>query len=110
MDTPIPYAKGSKSKLSMQLLYRSWWVFVFVFFSLFLYSHAAHKKKLNCMELENQLASLQFEKEGLMQRLDDLRLQIHSQNDPAWVRLTLMKGMGMVPEGQLKVYFQSDAK
>lgn len=32
-------------------------------------------------------------------------LEINSQSDPAWVELMLMKNLGLVPEGQIKVFF-----
>ena len=47
-------------------------------------------------------------KEFLLEEKEDLKLQINSQKDPAWIELTLMKGLGLVPEGQLKVYFTKD--
>jgi hypothetical protein len=38
---------------------------------------------------------------------DDLSMQIASQTDPAWVELVLLREMGVVPEGYLKVHFKS---
>ncbi|MCE2983850.1 MAG: hypothetical protein LW832_09830 [Parachlamydia sp.] len=49
---------------------------------------------------------LQKEKRTALKRQEDLQLQINSQSDPAWIELTLMKGLGLVPEGEQKVYFQ----
>lgn len=60
---------------------------------------------------------LSKQKQELMERRltalaiqQDLRQEINGQSDPAWVELTLMKGLGLVPEGQRKVYFQKISK
>ena len=67
------------------------------------------KKKRQVLEvLKCQLYALQSEKKFLLEEKQDLKLQINSQNDPAWIELTLMKGLGLVPEGQLKVHFTKD--
>ncbi len=39
-----------------------------------------------------------------------LLLQINSQSDPDWIELTLMQGLGLVPEGQTKAYFSNSSK
>ena len=40
-----------------------------------------------------------------LEKQKGLLRQINSQNDPAWIELMLMKEMGLVPEGQTKVFF-----
>lgn len=72
------------------------------------YFQSVNKKKLVISSLDNQLVAMDEEKRILQQDKEDLLLQINSQSDPAWIQLTLMKGLGLVPEGQLKVYFYSD--
>ncbi len=37
-----------------------------------------------------------------------LEQQINSQSDLAWLELTLMKGLGLVPENDQKVFFYQD--
>ncbi len=69
------------------------------------YSHAMHRKQAVCQELEKHLNELHHQKELLSQTYDNLVVQINSQSDPAWIQLSLMKGLGVVPEGQQKVYF-----
>ena len=44
--------------------------------------------------------------EPLGEKQEELRLQIASQSDPAWVELLIKKQLGMVPSGQTKVYFE----
>ena len=36
----------------------------------------------------------------------NLERQIMSQSDPNWIALTLIRVLGVVPEGQQKVYFK----
>jgi hypothetical protein len=63
------------------------------------------KKMGECSVLKDKLRYLELEKQLVVQEHEDLILQINSQSDPAWIQMTLMKGMGLVPEGQQKVYF-----
>ncbi len=53
---------------------------------------------------------LNTQKEELLVEHEDLVLQIQSQSDPAWIQLTLMKGLGLVPDGQMKIFFQPEPK
>lgn len=75
-----------------------------------IYSQAMEKKALVAKSLQDQLDMLSHQKSELLAEHEDLLLQINSQSDPAWIELTLMKGLGLVPDGQMKVFFQSDAK
>ncbi len=86
-------------------VYRSWWMFLFIGTCVGIYSHAMHKKHEVYASLEKHLIDLQQQKESLLLIREDLLAQIQSQSDPAWIELTLMKGLGVVPEGQQKVYF-----
>lgn len=84
------------------------WVLLCMLGCCFMYLHAMKKKKQVVEVLQCQLYALQSEKQLLLEEKEDLKLQINSQKDPAWIELTLMKGLGLVPEGQLKVYFTKD--
>ena len=55
--------------------------------------------------LKGTLNALQEERQALEIEKNDLTMQINSQSDPAWVELMLMKGLGLIPEGQIKVFF-----
>ena len=48
------------------------------------------------------------EKEIVMQERDELQLQVDSQDDPAWIEMLLKQKLGVVPEGQTKVYFTNE--
>jgi hypothetical protein len=87
-----------------------WWVLLVVAMSFGMYAQAAHKKRQAINALESYLESLKKEKEGLLREKEELLLNINSQSDPAWIELTLMKGLGLVPEGKVKVYFDPVAE
>ncbi|MGC1879065.1 MAG: hypothetical protein WA347_06015 [Rhabdochlamydiaceae bacterium] len=86
---------------------RNWWVVLFISICGLIYFNSISKKNGILATLDRHLGELNCEKTSLLQKKEDLLLQIDSQSDPAWIQLTLMKGLGLVPEGQLKVYFQS---
>ena len=85
---------------------RSWWVVLILASTSIFYFHGMRKKDLAFQELQARLKNLQQEKAAVLTEREDLQLQIQSQTDPAYIEMTLMKGLGMVPEGQHKVYFQ----
>lgn len=75
-----------------------------------IYMQAMQKKGRVAHVLQEQLNMLSGEKEELLAQHEDLVLQIQSQSDPAWIQLTLMKGLGLVPDGQVKIFFQPESK
>lgn len=95
-----------KSRLWTSSLFKSWWALLFVIFAYSVYSHAMQKKEEECSFLKERFESLILEKQLVLQEREDLLLQINSQSDPAWIELTLMKELGLVPEGQQKIYFK----
>lgn len=98
-----PYSKQKRN-----LLAGNWWVVLFVAICTVVYSGAISSKQAVMGTLDGRLTSLQQEKERLINQKQELELQINSQSDPAWIQLTLMKGLGLVPEGQSKVYFYTE--
>jgi hypothetical protein len=89
-------------------IYQNGWAVFFVAVCALTYFYCTSGKNVVIGSLDHYLSALEVEKAQLLDTREDLLLQIHSQSDPAWVRLTLMKGLGLVPEGQLKVYFHGD--
>ena len=77
---------------------RFWWVGVFCTLALVTYSHGMERREAAFAELQFRLSEMEQEY---------LTLQIASQSDPAWVELVLLREMGVVPEGFLKVHFKS---
>ena len=97
-----------KGKLFEGLLVRSWWVFLFMGICYLFYSQGVEKKRRDHEQLLAKLMDLEKEKRRLGEEKEDLRLQVKSQNDPKWIEMTLMKGLGLVPEGQVKIYFEKN--
>lgn len=90
------------------LVIRSWWVIAFVIACTIIYEQGLKNREDLYLQLTEQCLSLQKEKQAALEHQQNLQLQINSQSDVAWVELTLMKGLGLVPEGQKKVYFYPD--
>ncbi len=93
------------SRLFEELLQKSWWVILFFLICLFAYDHAMKKRHQEETQLKKKLEDIRYEKSIAMEKQEELKLQIASQTDPAWIEMTLMKGLGLVPEGQKKVLF-----
>jgi hypothetical protein len=91
---------------SEQWVSRSWWVIVFVVLGSVVYLSAMRQKEISYKEMAVRLKSLEKEKQMVLAQRQELLLQIESQSDPAWVEMVLKRNLGLVPEGQVKVYFQ----
>jgi len=87
----------------------SWWVFVFLLVCYIGYDQAIKKRKNEIAQLKYQLQELEKEKQIAFNNREDLLLRIDSQTDPAWIEMILMKELGVVPEGHLKVHFQKES-
>jgi hypothetical protein len=101
---PAPRSFGTK--LFDVLVLDSWWVILFVAFSYLLYSQGINHKQQIHRELLGRLQHLETDRKKLIEEREDLLLQLESQNDPAWIEMVLMKGIGVVPDGQIKVFFE----
>lgn len=97
-----------KERAYQALIVRSWWLLLFLIFGYLSYTYAIQKKQQSLLDLERRKANLESERQESLVEREDLMLQINSQSDPAWIQMMLMKGLGVVPEGQLKVYFKKD--
>ncbi len=93
-------------KYSHVLFVKSWWVWTFAILCFGLYEQSA-------MKLEKEIQSLDVEIESLSERIVEatirreyLALQQESFSDPAWIELTLIRALGLVPEGYTKVYYK----
>ena len=89
---------------------QSWWVVAFVLVCTIIYEQGLKERDLLYQQLTQKLMTLQQEKQDALQQQQNLQLQINSQSDLAWIELTLMKGLGLVPDGQQKVYFFADER
>ena len=87
-------------------IFRENWIFLFLLLSLILYLHAIDKKREVRKELEDKRERLEVKRAALLEEKEELELEVASQEDPAWIERTLIKEMGVVPEGKVKVYFE----
>jgi len=101
----MAYRNGKDVRTSF---YKNAWVVFFIVACSVVYCRAVGKKQETLSSLDHSLETLSKKKVALLEKQEDLTLQINSQSDPAWIQLTLMKVLGLVPEGQLKVYFHSE--
>ncbi len=101
---------SNRSKLYNELIRKSWWAILFLLLCLFAFDSAMKKREQEEERLKQKLLDLAYEKEKLYKKCIDLQDQISSQDDPAWVELTLIRCLGLVPEGQKKVIFISPDK
>jgi hypothetical protein len=98
--------KEKSKKTFFEGIIHSWWVVLFVLFCAIIYERRVRTLNENRRQLIEKLDELQNEKSNLLKLQEELQLQINSQNDPEWIELTLMKNLGLVPEGQYKIYIQ----
>jgi len=82
-----------------------WWVVCFCLTATSVYLHFIQGKSRQIEDLSFRFKEMEKEKQYVLQERDSLRLQIESQNDPSWIEMILMRDLGVVPEGWLKVYF-----
>lgn len=84
------------------------WLPVLIFVSLCGASYMqAHKKKAIVFhDLKVRYETLMSAKQKALSERNDLTQQIESQNDPLWIEQTLMRGLGLVPDGQKKIIFR----
>ncbi|SCA63476.1 Uncharacterized protein SCG7086_AS_00120 [Chlamydiales bacterium SCGC AG-110-P3] len=84
---------------------RSWWVILFC-----LACYAAYERTSLVFNKENNrltthLELLQHRRDTLTKSQLDLREQVNSQADPAWIEQTLIKVLGLAPEECDKIFF-----
>jgi len=85
-----------------------WWFFLCMIFSCTIYFPAMRRKNLYYRNLLERFETLKKEKENALLEQEELLLQVNSQKEPAWVEMVLKRNLGVVPEGQIKVYFKKD--
>ena len=83
-----------------------WWVGVVSLAAGAFYLHARNEKSAAIEKLSFRLQEMEKEKSLSLLQQEELRLQIASQSDPGWIEMVLMRDLGLVPEGWLKVHFQ----
>ena len=90
----------------MSMWGRYWWVIVFCVVTSLIYFHLLKEKRNTIDSLSMRFEQMEKAKYSSLQQRDDLQLRIASQNDPAWIEMIMMRDLGVVPEGFLKVHFK----
>lgn len=90
-----------------QLFLKSWWVILFGLLCFILFEHGMKTHRQEHARLQKHHQDLEKQRKDATVLQEKLMLEINSQSDPAWVELVLMKGLGLVPEGQTKVFFDN---
>lgn len=85
---------------------KSWWVWLFLFACGLGLRIANERRDALYLSLQAELKEASSKIITATERQEELQLQLQSQSDPAWIELTLMRWLGLVPEGQTKVYFK----
>lgn len=93
-------------EMTQTVFLRFWWVVIFSLSCFAALEQGTKKITMAYTLLDEQLTLLENEKKQALLIQENLLLQIASQTDPAWVELLLIKGLGVVPEGQTKVFFK----
>lgn len=81
------------------------WVIAFCALIGCVYLQAFKQKKVAISEMSFRLEEMEKEKLLALQEKEELNLRIASEGDPAWIEMILMRELGVVPEGFLKVHF-----
>lgn len=87
---------------------RKWQLLAAVLFPLlcvYVYVHAVRGRETTLSELSFRMQELQKERLLALNERDDLMLRLQSESDPAWIEMMLMKELGVVPEGWVKIRF-----
>ncbi|MGM0440300.1 MAG: hypothetical protein ACQEP8_04200 [Chlamydiota bacterium] len=101
-----PYHQGSFSTFFYREVFiNSWWAIIFVVACLLTYEKLNHDQNQEYYQLQQQLTLLEQQSRESQEEQENLSLQLNSYNDYTWVELTLKREVGLVPEGQTKVYF-----
>lgn len=85
---------------------RWWWVALFCATTGIVYFHSQREKNGALRNLSFRLEEMEKEKLLALSDREMLNLRIASQDDPAWIEMILMRDLGLVPEGFLKVHFK----
>ncbi len=86
-------------------LLASWWVILFSLVCYGAFEVASARSESYILSLRADVAEKEAELRRAHEEQEELRRMIAAEADPAWVELTLMRCLGVVPEGQTKVFF-----
>jgi len=82
------------------------WLVLFVLFVFGVYEQASCKVVRATRKLEAKATHIREALAKAEETHDGLERARASQSDPAYIELCLIKGLGLVPEGYTKIYFE----
>lgn len=85
--------------------FSNWWVIGCCVLCLIGYIEGIKSRSLMAQELKFKISEIEREIAFASQENEELSLQLASRDDPAWIELVLLKQVGVVPDGFLKVHF-----
>ena len=94
-----------KKKVLDELLLRSWWVYAFIIVNVVVFGVAIKQADHKYLKLKKTYHDLNQNKQLLKKSKERLSFQINSLEDQKSVELILKKELGLVSDGQTKVYF-----
>lgn len=89
-------------------LIKSWWVAFFILGVFFVYERCINSLDEKLASLQNQIKELSVNIDNEKKKQMNMLLELDSHKDPRWIEMTLIKGLGLVPEGQIKIVFDED--
>lgn len=88
------------------ILINSWWVWLCALLCYASYEKSQNRYHRKSEHYQGILSTLQEKKKHLLMEQESLQHQVNSQSDPIWVELTLIKRLGVIPEGDRKFIFE----
>lgn len=82
------------------------WLPALIFITAATYENGIKHVSEEYQKLEILKVELASQKKSALIRKINLERQVMSQSDPNWITLTLIRVLGVVPEGQTKIYFK----
>lgn len=99
--------RSSLSAYTEKYFLPNWWVILLALLFYAGYERSTYQSCQQYQKLTSTIQTLHEEKTALQIRNDQLQQQIQSQTDPAYIELTLMKVLGLVPEGKQKAVLKN---
>ena len=100
------YFAPSSSLYHWRIFSQYWWVVLFIVGAYCAYSSRMNEKQKELNALKATLVTLNQKKQCEIEKNDELLSHLESRNDPEYIKLLLMKNLGLVSDDQTKVSFQ----
>ena len=96
-----------KRKFFMSIV-RSWWVICFFLFSFGIYNQSIKCKNRELCSLRSRFDEIFMKKKNLLQQKEELNVRKEAYKDPFWIEQLLIKELGVVPKGYIKIFFKKE--